>query len=304
MRLLKKTEAPEEERIGTWADTGYSATDEQAHRNVVYEGTSSIKRIMWIFVSQMKLFSKNRWTFIMLFAAVLIPVLILGIPELNDLLIQNTAGSTAYIGTVLCFMPVMMSFFTAFLCGTQIPNEFKDRTAYMSIPLPMRRIEFYIGKYLAGFVLCLGVFLMAFGFAVIMAMRHFDAFFSDQIAEALASTVVAIFVFSATSFCVGCFMKRGSALVPMLLMLFVLPMISFAIYAKYDIEEMLLMPCFLPDSIVFTLGGSPFSMAGTFAGLISPDALTANLGGMIGVGVVWGIAFLALGAFRMERREM
>lgn len=48
MRLGKaKEEQPvEDERIGTWADSGYDASDEEAHRNVRYEGSSPVKRIL------------------------------------------------------------------------------------------------------------------------------------------------------------------------------------------------------------------------------------------------------------------
>ncbi len=305
MKFGKKTEEPvEDDRIGTWADTGYKLSDEEAHRNVSYDGSSSIKRMIWVFVNQMKLFSKNKFTFILVFAALLIPIIVLGASSVDDALVSSSAGSTAYIGGVLSFMPVMVCMFTAVLCGTQVANEFKDRTAYMSMPLPMTRLEFYFGKYLAGFVLCLGVFLMAFGFSVLLAMRNYDTFFSDQIATALLCTVITIFVFSATCYCVGCFMKRGSALVPLVLMLVVLPMVACIIYSQYDIIEVFMLPCFLPDSIVFTLGATPFSLAGMFSGLLDSTTITDNLMGLIGTGFIWGVAFLILGALKITRREM
>lgn len=302
--FTKEKEIIDEDRIGTWADTGYKMSDKEAHRDVSYDGSSSVKRTMWVFVNQMKLFSKNKFTFLLVFAALLIPVIILGVSTIDDALVKGSAGSTAYIGNVLEFMPVMVCLFTAILCGTQVANEFKDRTAYMSIPLPMTRLEFYLGKYLAGFVLCLGVFLMAFGFSVLLAMRHYDTFFSDQISMALICTIITIFVFSATSYCVGCFMKRGSALVPLVLMLVVLPMIACIIYAEYEIVEVFMLPCFLPDSIVFTLGATPFSLAGMFSALLDSAAITDNLMGLIGTGIIWGVAFLILGALKITRREM
>ena len=305
--FAKEKEIIDEDRIGTWADTGYKMSDEEAHRNVVYDGGSSVKRIAGIFINQMKLFSKNKFTFILVFAAILIPVLILGISDLSEFIKNmstNSTGSTAYIGETLSLLPLMIGLFAAILCGTQIPNEFKDRTAYMSMPLPMTRLEFYIGKYLAGFVLCLGVFLMAFGFATLMAMQEYDAFFSDEIANALLFTVVSIFAYSATAFCVGCFMKRGSALVPMLLMIVILPVIGFAIYANYDVDAALLLPCFLPDAAIMTLGGTPLSMLGTFQTFVDTSVVTDNIMTMALIGVVWGIVFLVLGALKINRREM
>ena len=302
-----KDEPPvEEERIGTWADSGYDASDEEAHRNVRYEGSSPVERILWIFMAQMKLFSKNKWTFILLFMAVLMPMVIIAVPDLKDAAKTICAGSTAYIGTLLCMITFMASFFTSFLCGTQIPNEFKDRTAYMSMPLPVTRMEFYIGKYLAGFVLCGGAFLMAFGFAVILAMMEYDTFFSDEIASALLGTIVTIFAFSATAYCLGSFMKRGSALVPLIFMFFLLPIVCFLAYIRFDLDAMLLFPCFLPDNIIFTLGSeAAISIGGMSIGMFGVDLPSvANIDASMLVSIVWGIAFLVLGAYKMSRREM
>ena len=106
-----KDEPPvEEERIGTWADSGYDASDEEAHRNVRYEGSSPVKRILWIFMAQMKLFSKNKWTFILLFMAVLMPMVIIAVPDLKDAAKTICAGSTAYIGTLLCMITFINDF--------------------------------------------------------------------------------------------------------------------------------------------------------------------------------------------------
>lgn len=304
MLRRKKEAEPEvtEERIGTWADTGYRASDDEAHRNVRYDGASPIGRIAGVFMAQMKLFSKNKWTFIMIFAAVLIPVITLIMPaEIMDSLRVTAGGSTQYIGLLLCFMPLMVAFFTAVLCGTQIPNEFKDRTAYMSIPLPVSRTEFYIGKYLAGFVCCLGVFLLAFGFATIMAMADYDQFFSDMILYSLGVTVVTIFAYSATAFCLGTFMRRGSALVPMMLMFIILPAVMFYVYARFETDVALMLPCFLPDAALSALG-APISVSLTGIFGITPDM--DSVGTMLAIGVVWGAAFLAIGAYRMNKREM
>lgn len=257
-------------------------------------------------MAQMKLFSKNKWTFILLFMAVLMPIVIIAVPDLKDAAKTICAGSTAYIGTLLCMITFMASFFTSFLCGTQIPNEFKDRTAYMSMPLPVTRMEFYIGKYLAGFVLCVGAFLMAFGFAVILAMMEYDTFFSDEIASALLGTIVTIFAFSATAYCLGSFMKRGSALVPLIFMFFLLPIVCFLAYMRLDLDAMLLFPCFLPDNIIFTLGSeAAMSIGGMSISMFGVDLPSvANIDASMLVSIVWGIAFLVLGAYKMSRREM
>ena len=62
--LGKKTET--EDRKGTWGNTGYSASNEQAHRDVTYHIPSFLKQTMVMFMVQMKLFSKMKWTYFML----------------------------------------------------------------------------------------------------------------------------------------------------------------------------------------------------------------------------------------------
>lgn len=59
----------EEDRKGTWGDSGYRATDDQAHRNVTYNIPSFMKQTWIVFMVQMKLFSKQKWTYFMLFVA-------------------------------------------------------------------------------------------------------------------------------------------------------------------------------------------------------------------------------------------
>lgn len=299
-------EDPASDRAGTWADTGYNASDEEAHRDITYTGSTSIRRMGNVFMCQMKLFSKNKWTFLMMFAAVLIPIVLLAVPEMNDIVKESSAGSTAYIGYVLCLMGFMASFFTAFMCGTQIPSEFKERTAYMSMPLPMTRTEFYLGKFLAGFVLCLGIFLMAFGFAVVMAMKEFDAFFADDILNALLGTIVMIFAYSATAYCLGSFMKKGAAIVPLLLMYFVLPLIVILVSLKFDVEQIYLLPCFLPDVIIDTLGSTNMSIPGMMSalGISGIDYGSKHIELMLSVGAIWAIGFLLAGWLRIKRREM
>ncbi len=296
----------DDDRAGTWADTGYRATDEEAHRNVRYNGASPMSRVITVYMTQMKLFSKNRWLFILIFAAILMPVITAILPEeFFDILLGSSAGSTQYIGILLSMMPLMVAFFTSMLCGTQIPNEFKERTAYMSIPLPVSRLEFYIGKYLAGFTVCVGVFLMAFGFAIAMAMGKYDLFFSDLIAESLLITAVSIFAYSATAYCIGTFMSRGSSMVPFMLMMIILPAALIVIGSKLEIlDTLILLPCFLPDATLNLLG-SPlwFSIYGVGGSLLGALDMSM-IGTMVLIGIVWGALFLAIGAYRTIRREM
>ena len=298
----------DEDRKGTWKGTGYSASDDDAHRQVVYRIPSMMTQTMWMFMVQMKLFAKLKWTYFMLFAALLIPIAVVLASDYINLLLSEfgfvTGYSTTYIAGLLCMMPLMMGLFTSVLCGTQIPNEFKERTAYMNVSLPMSRISFYLGKYLAGFMLCLGVFVFAYGMAVAVSTTKYDLIFSDLLAESLAITIAGVFAYSATAFCIGSFMRRGSSMIPFILMSVVLPMVCILYYAMFQDSDptwILMLPCFLCEAALGILGAQ---MSGSAGMIIIPMMDMTATWTMVAIGIVWGIAFLLLGMYRTMRREM
>ena len=295
----------EEDRKGTWKGTDYNASNEEAHRDVRYNVPSWFKQTMIMFMVQMKLFSKAKWTFITLFVALLIPVLVIGAGDTIEGLMMSLGFSASYSNTyiagLLFFLPLFMGLFTSILCGTQIPSEFKDRTAYLNVSLPMSRSSFYVGKYLAGLILCLGIFMFAYGSAVATAMMKYDTIFSDLLGESLMLTIIAVFAYSATAFCVGSFMKRGSSLVPFFLMSVIIPVVVLLIGSNLDYWGLTILPSFLCDAALGLLGAS-------FTGSVGTSVLyvidLTNLAPMIAAGIIWGIAFLAIGLFKTKRREM
>ena len=116
---------------------------------------------------------------------------------------------------------------------------------------------------------------------------------------------VSLFAYSATAFCIGSFTRKPSTLMPFVLMTFVLPAVLMIIHLRYDVEALMLLPCFLPDVTVSILG-SPIigSVSGFFsmAGVSLVDV--GELWTMVGIAAVWGIVFLLIGMVRTMRREM
>ena len=296
----------EEDRKGTWGDTGYHATDDQAHRDRSYHIPSFMKQTVIMFMVQMKLYSKMKWTYFMLFVALLIPIVTLVIPMLFDSLAMQLGSSTAYIGILLSMMPIFIGFFTAILCGPPIGREFKDRTAYMNVSLPVSRISFYIGKYLAGFLMSLGIFMFAYGVAVATAMMRYDLVFADLITESLIAMIASLFAYSATAFCIGAFTKRPSTMMPFILMTFLLPAVLMILSLRYEIDWLMLFPCFLPDVSVAALGTPIVGSVSGFFGLMNGASMVnaSDMWVMCGIGIVWGVLLLALGMIRTMRREM
>lgn len=299
-----------EDRKGTWGDSGYRATDDQAHRDRTYHIPSFIKQTMIVFMVQMRLFSKMKWTYFMLFVALLIPIVFFAARDLLSMMMTAygfmTEYSNTFIAGMLAFLPLLLGLFTSVLCGTQLPNEFKERTAYMNVSLPMSRTSFYLGKYLAGFVLSLAVFMFAYGMAIATSMSEYDAIFADLLSSSLALTIVAVFSYSATAFCIGSFMRRGSSLIPFILMSVALPLTCALIFAYYmetgpDLSGLFYLPCFLGETALGILGAP---MSGSVGMIIMPYIDMTSIGTNIAVGVVWGVAFLILGMLKTIRREM
>ena len=244
--------------------------------------------------------------FAMVVMAVMIPVIMAVLPESVKMVVAEFyTGPDSYMGTLLVMLPVMVSLFAAILCGTPIGHEFKDRTAYMNFSLPVSRVSFYLGKYLSGFVLCVGVFMLAYAMALLTTSWEFDAVTGDMVIRSVVCTVVSLFAFTATAFCIGSFSKGPTTMAPFFLMTVVLPLLLVLVSLRYGIEELLLLPVFLPDTALVSLGSSVMGSVNGFFSILGVSFIDiADLGTMLVIGVVWGLAFLILGMFRIMRREM
>ena len=300
----KYKEFQEREEAGTWRETGYSATDEEAHRDAKYSIKSPLHQTFTVFMVQMKLFSKMKWTYILLFTALLIPIIALAAPEFIEIMSNFGYGgdySTTRIAGLLFFLPLMLGLMTSIMCGTQMPSEFKERTAYMNIPMPMSRASFFFGKYLAGFVMCLGIFMFAYSMAVATALKDYDTIFPDLVTSSLALTVVGVLAYSATAYCIGCFTKKGSSIFPFALMSFIIPLIVVIVCSQTDDYSLTLLPMFLGEAALGILGGTMSGSAGMVV-LGSMDLTATWL--MIVIGIAWTVGFLLLGYFWIQRREM
>ncbi len=304
-RLEAEAEAEKIRNEGaTWRESSYEATDEEAHRDVRYSIRSSLSQTMSVFMVQMKLFSKMKWTYILLFTALLIPIIAFGAPLFMDLLTGfgfSNSYSTTRIAGLLFFLPLFLGLMTAVMCGTQMPAEFKERTAYMNVPLPMSRASFYFGKYLAGFVMCVGIFMFAYSMAIATTLVDHDTIFPDLITESLILTIVGVLAYSATAYCLGCFTKKGSSILPFALMSLVIPTAIILVCSQIHDFSLTMLPFFLGEAALGVLGASVSGSVGMVA-LLNMDLTQAWT--MAGIGIAWAAAFLLIGYLRISRREM
>ncbi len=295
---------PSREESGTWRESGYSATDEEAHRDVRYSIGSAASQTLTVFMAQMKLFAKMKWTYILLFMALLIPAIALGFPGFMNFL-TNVGFSNAYSNTriagLLFFLPIMLGLVTSVMCGKQMPTEFKDRTAYLNIPLPMSRASFYFGKYLAGFVMCVGVFMFAYSMAILTVLSDYSTIFADLILESLLLTLIGVLAYSSTAYCLGCFTKKGSSILPFAVMSLIIPFVTMIVCTRFEEYTLTLLPFFLGEAALGILGAPVSGSVGLIA-IAMMDL--SSVWTMAAAGIAWTAAMLAIGYIRISRREM
>ncbi|MBR2255657.1 MAG: ABC transporter permease [Candidatus Methanomethylophilaceae archaeon] len=283
----------------------YRMTDEEAHRFTAYHAPDMLQQTWQMFAVQMKLFAKMKWTYFMLVMALMIPITVAVAPGfIEDTLYGfGFTGhfSNVYIAGLLFFMPLFLGLFTSVMCGTSISNEFKDRTAYMNLCLPVSRFSFYFGKFLAGFVMTLAAFMFAYSMAVMTAATKYgNEFFGDLICQSMGLVMIAVFAYSATAFAIGSVMKRGSALVPFVLMSFILPG-AIAVLGSATGNWLLTdLPFYLSETALGILGAP---VSGSFGYVALPYMDLTEVTAQALAGAIWGIVFLLFGFFRTSRRE-
>ena len=311
----KKTEEVSEgdRPHGTWQGTDHIMTDEEAHRDVRYSIPSSFQQMVMVFKTQMKLYSKSKFVYVLLVMAVLIPLIHIVMKDMLDLGILSDGSSNGMMGVMLSMLPFILGLFAASVCGKVMPTEFINRTAYMNMALPMSRTSFCIGKYLATLVVSLGVFVFAYGMALFTAMTDFEYFDEETMGISFILLLLGVFVYTATGFAFGCFIKKGAGILSFLLMLFVMPIVEIILMNNkiLDMNTLPYFPNLLPDFSCLALGSfisaSPlgmFNALGSVMGASFFDVSAYSIATGVIIGLIWGIALLGLGIYAVHRREM
>ena len=311
---LKLPFAKEEELHGTWQGTETRMTDEEAHRNVTYSIPSGFSQTVIIFKSQMQIFSKRKSIYVLVLMGVLIPLLYLLLKDSFKTMTMFYDGtSNGMMGMLLCMFPFILGIFTASICGKLMPNEFINRTAYMNMALPISRLSFCVGKYLASLVITIGVCVFAYGMALLTAMGDFKYFDDVAIGKSLLMMILSVMVYTTTAFAFGCFMKKGAGILSFLFLVFLIPIICIILMNNnvMTMDQLGYFPNLFPDVSCFLLGGkvaaSPFGMYNMIMSIVGVpflDPSTYSLGIACLIGIIWSLLFFALGTFTVYRREM
>lgn len=287
-------------------------TDEEAHRNVSYELPSKLRQIKECFMIQMKRYTKQKVMWFAVVLLILIPICFYLFEKVESLrgMLPVTDVTNIYIASLLQFMPVIIPLLAAIACGSMLSQEFNERTVYLSLPLPMSRSAFYLGKFLAGLVLIEGVLTAAYGICMLLAMTVTKVTYTSHIFISMLVMIVFVFFCCALTYMMSTKLKRGSTMLPFVLLVVVLPLISIIIaqFVNGDLAANIAsyLPSFSPEMALLSLGNTtPFSLYG-FINLMVPLKVVPGKNPLImmGITLLLGVIMLYVGNKVVKGRDM
>ena len=293
---------------GTWRSSGFRRTDAQAHRDHRYHIKSPIIQTISVFKTQMSLYSKRKSIYVLLVMAILIPLIYVALKDQIPITNLTENSGNGVMGLLLFLFPLILGLFSAFLCGRSMPSEFVERSAYMNMALPMSRASFCIGKYLAAYVVSLGVFVFAYGMALAGSMIEYKYYDESSLGTGFILVMLALLVFTSFSFSLGCILKRGATILSILTMFAIMPGIELYLLANDYISntDLLYLPNIFPDMVSLSLGcplvASPFGMLNMILPVVDVSEIPMMTIAIITI--VWTLGFLTLGVIATKRREM
>jgi len=278
-------------------------TSDEAPRSKIYKLPSGAGQIVTVMMTQMRLYAKSKLVWILVFLALLIPILAYGGTAKDILDAFGMPASTAYL---LILLPLFLPIIPAMIGGKVISSEFKNRTVYQIFPLPLSRTSFFIGKFLAAFILSVGIFSLAYGFAIFCGSNLYVPSYPNDVLNSFIVTIAGVFAFSAMACGLSPYFKRGSAGLIISTMIF-LPMILVLLLAVY-VED--------PNSALWNLKVlPPFSgyqalqmidavVGGPFSFILDEIVGTYDTYKYIAASVLWGALFLGIGLAKVKGKEL
>jgi len=279
------------------------AGPDDASADRIYNLPSQAGQIITVFTTQMRLYSKGKLTWILIFFALLIPILAYSGMAETILTSFEMYASTSYL---LILLPLLLIVIPATVGGKIMSSEFRNRTVYLVFPLPISRTTFYIGKFLAALVLCVGIFALAYGFAILVGSDLYGPSYPNDVLSSFIVCIAAVFAFVAMACGLSPYFKRGSGGLIISLMLF-LPMILTMLLAVYvDADSALWNLKVLPPFSGYqALQMIDAGIGGMFFGMIFEMIVgTYEMYAYLVASVLWGAAFLALGLMRVKGKEL
>jgi ABC-type transport system involved in multi-copper enzyme maturation permease subunit len=280
-------------------------------RDGTYAPPSDLRQIYICYCNQMKLFSKQKWIYAMYLLVLAIPVLYPVLADAAPSLFKDTMAANVYASDLLAALPAVSMLLASVVCGTALPREYKENTIGFTIPIPVKRWVFFIGKFLAGFTIPVSIVCAAYAVSLVLSAAASPMVYTGEYLGSLAIAVAGIFFYCSFSFMLGACLGRGSSMVPFLLLLVVVPAVCIlAVYAVPGLSAVLgYAPVFASDLSLDMLGGAntSASLVGMFSVLleeavgwfkVGPDPAVMCLSS-----IAFGIVCLAIGIRINDRRD-
>jgi hypothetical protein len=279
----------------------------------LYKRPSTMSQIFTIYLLQMKLYSKNKMTYMMFALVALIPAIVYSgyadqvIKIVTDMIGASLLSmSSAYL---LILLPLFIVAIPAIMCGRLLSSEFKNRTVYFNFPLPMSRTTFFVGKFLASLTLCMVIFVAALAFAIYLGDQS-----NSDVAGAIIVCLSGVLAMAATAYGLGPLFKRGSTaftLVLMIILPLILPLIFIMMtdsgYMSEDLAVDLMryvtiLPIYAPFQTFWLLDNSFGGDMKELMNLLSGSGFDPIV--YLGTALVWSALFIILGLQRVKNKEL
>lgn len=281
-----------------------------------YRLPSQMSQTASVYRLQMRLYAKSKGPYMFILLAAMIP--------LTAFTVDRISGGDAVfsLSTSLALLPFMMVLIPATLAGRVMSSEFKNRTGYLTFPLPVSRTAFLMGKFAAALTLSLGIMMLAYGLAIVTVSYYGQtvAVVSDSLLICLCGT----FMITAMACGLSAMFRRGSRSVVIVITLVLPVALMFAMLFMYPymgISEAALLSILdvtvfmdIPRVALFALdpamiyGGGPevmFLFGPTWFALDMHEGKLPYTPEMFAMAsVIMGVIFLILGRAVINRKEM
>ena len=281
---------------------------EDMGRNDTYELRPSAGQFLNVYLTQMKLYSKDVTTYAMYLFVLAIPLI--AFSGILDGFVFETylerIGDTGETYAALCLglLSLMMALIASVICGNIIPNEFRSRTAYLNLPFPQSRGVFFFGKFLAGLTVVMSIVIAALSAVIFIASWKYGTMSSTAVIQASAVALAGTFAFCATAYGISAFLSRSSTMLPFIIIFMILPMIGLLLSNLGGVSQYIgYIPCFSGDVALNCLG-SHYSVSTSYLFSDIDMLSTCKPAISVGASILWGIIFLLIGFNRISRREM
>ena len=289
-------------------------TDAEAHRDVLYDLPSPMAQIMECFKVQMKRYTRQRVMWFCIVILALIPVIYLAIKTLSSpgSMLPKTDVANTYMAALLSVGPAIIPLLASIACGSMLSQEFNERTVYLSLPLPMSRSAFYIGKFLAGLILIEGTVAAAYGLSIIISLGETSEIYTGAIFVSFLCAACYAFFCCALAYALSTKSRRGSSMLPFVVLFIIIPLIGDIImmFVKNDTIYTIAsyFPCFLIDESLNVMGQTTFiSMSWIISSMFYGSFVITcgtNILVFSAVTVLIALMLLFLGYRKVERRDM